>query len=173
MTARETENVSLFYMLDERGCAGLVDAGHRGRELVDLLVLRWRGAEIVRAELRDIRVIVCAQQYQITETGWKSVRLSCRTICLPVGDAGADADRGETAAGGREEGRDVSALGPAHAADPVLVDPALRHEMLHAALDVPRVANAEVAVVERAEGLAITRGPSVLQAAILSGRRLE
>eukprot|EP01045_Picozoa_sp_COSAG04_P041499 COSAG04_NODE_12644_length_642_cov_0.902394_1_plen_170_part_10 len=57
-TAREAENVSLFYMLDERGCAGLVDAGHRGRELVDLLVLRRGGAEVVRAELSDIRVVI-------------------------------------------------------------------------------------------------------------------
>ena len=179
-TARETENASLFYMLDERGCAGLVDAGHRGRELVDLLVLRRGGAEIVRAELSDIRVvIICLLRTEqrgsiggdVREPLYRSPRW--RLAGHPIGDAGADADRGKAAAGGREEGRDVSALGPAHAADPVLVDPALRHKKLHAALDVPRVANAEVAVVERAEGLAITRGASVLQAAILSGRRLE
>ena len=62
----------------------------------------------------------------------------------------------------RQERRDVAALAPAHAADPLRVHPALLDQVLDAREHVPGVADAEVADVELAELLAVAGAAAVV-----------
>src|SRR5262249_42810919 len=61
----------------------------------------------------------------------------------------------ETVARCREERADVATLRPSHRRDLLRVHPSLRDEIVHAGDDIPRIADAEVTVVEHPELLAI------------------
>ena len=81
----------------------------------------------------------------------------------PVGNAGADRERLEPIRVARgKERRDVATLAPAHAADAILVHQALLHERVDARQHIPRVADAEVAHVQRSERLAVTGAATVV-----------
>src|SRR5262249_50144386 len=82
----------------------------------------------------------------------------------PVRDTGADGNGGEAVRRGRQEGRDVAPLAPAHAADLGGIDPPELDEVIDAGKHIPGVADAEAADVELPELLAVASAAAIVDA---------
>ena len=142
-------------VLDQRRRLRLLDVGHRRRVGVDLRIVPRRRLQVLPRERVDVGVDV---------------------IRHPVRDAGADRDRLEPIGVARRQERgDVAALAPAHAADAIAIDEALLHQRIDAREHVPRVADAEIAHVERSELLAVSGAAAIVrledERALSRGRR--
>ena len=130
-------------MLNQRRRLRLLDVGDRRGLRVDLRIVPRRRLQVLPREWVDVGVDVVGH---------------------PVGDAGADRDRLEPRRVVRgEERRDVAALAPAHRADPRRIDQPLRNQRVDARDHVPRVADAKVADVQRAELLAVAGAAAVVR----------
>src|SRR5262249_2425270 len=67
-----------------------------------------------------------------------------------------------TIRGGCQEGRDVPALAPAHAADSLRINPAFTDQVINSRDHIPRVTHAQVADVELPELLAVPAAAPII-----------
>ena len=133
----------LIAVLDQRRRVRLLDVGHRRGVRIDLRIVPGRRLQVLPRERMNVGVDV---------------------VRHPVGDAGADRDRLEAIGmPGRQERRDVTALAPAHAADAIAIGQPLLHQRVDARQHVPRVADAEIADVERPELLAVAGAAAIVR----------
>src|SRR6185437_3471788 len=117
-------------LLNQRGRVRVVDISD-GRSLaVDLRVAPRSGVQILARERRDVRVDVVSHSFEYS---------------------GDHRDSAEAVAECGDERGNVAALAPAHGADALRVNEALRDQIIDAGNHVGVIAHAEIADVERAE----------------------
>src|SRR6185369_6418 len=91
------------------------------------------------------------------------MNVGVHVISHPIRNTGAYRNRLEPIAAAGDEGGNVAALAPAHRADAIAVDHALRDQMIDAGYDVPVISNTKVAHIERSELLAVAGRAAIVR----------